>query len=93
MNRLVSLLSLFLLFSLAFTDPGTHVVWNCGQPDGLVVRETSRLIALDEIFEQIGDEVVDENGYSHIAVFDGTIWEIDNNGLYVCDRREPDGEN
>jgi hypothetical protein len=62
----------------------TTQMYNCGNPEGLEVIETGRIIGLNETFEMIGNEVVDEDGLSTIRVFDGTIQKYD---LFICEEK------
>jgi len=69
-----------LVVALHSVDTST-TMFNCGNPDGLIVIETGRVIELGEKFEMFGDEVVDDNGVSEIKVYDGTIRRED---MFIC---------
>jgi hypothetical protein len=60
----------------------TSQMYNCGNPEGLEVIETGRMIGPNETFEMIGNEIVDEDGLSTVRVFDGTIRKSD---LFICE--------
>jgi hypothetical protein len=71
------------IFNIVSAQQETRTLMgNCGNPDGLVVQETGRVIAEDQVFEMIGEESVDEDGVSTIHVFDGTIRRQD---LFICE--------
>jgi hypothetical protein len=81
--RLIIISFVFILSSAQ--SPIIHNVYNCGNPDGLVVHETGRIIQYGEVFEMIGDEAVNANGVSTITVFDGTI---EGNDLFICNKEQ-----
>ena len=56
-------------------------MYNCGNPEGLTVQPSGRVIEQGETFTQIGDETVDEDGVSSVQVYDGTI----SGDLYICE--------
>ena len=73
---------------IVYSTPSVHAMqtatqmYNCGNPEGLEVIETGRIIGLGETFEMIGNEVIDEDGLSTIRVFDGAIQNYD---LFICE--------
>jgi hypothetical protein len=69
--------------SVSAQDDITSQVYNCGNPDGLIVQPSGRVIEQGEIFIQIGDEIVNyETGVSSVNVYDGTISRED---LFICE--------
>jgi hypothetical protein len=57
-------------------------VYNCGNPEGLTVQPSGRIIEEGEVFTQIGYETVDEAGVSSVQVYDGTITGTE---LFICE--------
>jgi hypothetical protein len=68
--------------SVSAQDEITSQMYNCGNPEGLIVQPSGRVIEQDEIFIQIGYETVDEAGISSVNVYDGTISRED---LFICE--------
>lgn len=54
---------------------------NCGNPEGLIVQPSGRIIEQGETFTVLGTETVDEAGVSSVTVYDGTI----SGDLYICE--------
>ena len=63
-------------------DVVRHNMVNCGNPDGLIVIETGRVIEIGEEFEMLGEEIVDDDGMSEIRVYDGTVRRED---MFICE--------
>jgi hypothetical protein len=71
-----------LVWTSVSAQDGT-LVWNCGNPEGLIVQPSGRIIEQGEIFVQIGDEIVNyETGVSSVNVYDGTI---SGQELFICE--------
>ena len=57
-------------------------MWNCANPEGIVVIETGRVIPEGETFEVIGNEIINADGSSYWQVEDGTV-----NADFICEAR------
>jgi putative nucleotidyltransferase with HDIG domain len=65
-------------------DAVIHVMYNCANPEGIVVDGSGRVIAYGEKFEVYGSEtVIEETGYSFWQVIDGTV-----NADYICEYKD-----
>jgi hypothetical protein len=58
---------------------------NCGNPEGLTVHPSGRVIEQGETFTVIGYETVDEAGISSVTVYDGTI---SGEELFICEVKD-----
>jgi hypothetical protein len=69
--------------SFVLASEERHMMVNCANPDGVVVKETGRVIAEGETFEVIGYEIIEEDGSTYWRVEDGVI-----NADFVCEFQE-----
>lgn len=81
---LVWLVACLIVYTVLAQEPDGIKMYNCGNPGGLQVDPSGRVIKQDEVFIMIGQEYLNEDGMSVLTVYDGVIVE-DSDGLFVCE--------
>ena len=79
-----AILTLVVILTASAQGEGETLMRNCGNPEGLTVQPSGRVIEAGETFIIIGYESVDAVGVSSVQVYDGVI----SGDLYICEVRD-----